>query len=182
MRISDVPSENHEYVDFVRTHIARAIKVHRGEKTSKDEACHALDIFLAAYPFIDTNTPEVIVQKISEAIDDLRGTKGWEEKARNLGGLQLVSYIKETNRSGRGQHRKQVEENGTMKMMGLLIHLLIKKTGSTSYIQNGKPNRTAIYRDIEILIREEGVSLKGIAKATFLEKMSRAMLAVHDLD
>lgn len=56
----------------------------------------------------------------------MRGTKGWEEKARNLGGLQLVNYIKETNRSGRGQHRKQDEENGTMKMMGLIVHLLIK--------------------------------------------------------
>ena len=137
MRISDVPEENFEYVDFVRTHLARAIKVYRGEKTSKDEPCHALDIFLASYPFIDTNTPEIIVQKISEAIDDLRGTKGWEEKARNLGGLQLVNYIKETNRSGRGQHRKQDEENGTMKMMGLIVHLLIKKSGSSSYIQNG---------------------------------------------
>ncbi|EOJ5577061.1 hypothetical protein ACSD2Y_003039, partial [Escherichia coli] len=144
--------------------------------------CHALDIFLASYPFIDTNTPEIIVQKISEAIDDLRGTKGWEEKARNLGGLQLVNYIKETNRSGRGQHRKQDEENGTMKMMGLIVHLLIKKSGSSSYIQNGKPNRTAIYRDIETLIKDEGISHKGIAKATFLEKISRALLAVHDLD
>lgn len=53
-------------------------------KTSKDEPCHALDIFLASYPFIDTNTPEIIVQKISEAIDDLRGTKGWEEKPETL--------------------------------------------------------------------------------------------------
>ncbi len=180
MRISDVPSENFEYVEFVRTSIARAIKVHRGVKTSKDEAWHALDVLLASYSFIDQDTPDIIVQKVSEAIDDLRGTKGWEDKARSLGGLQLVNYIKDTNRSGRGQHRKQDEENGTMKMMGVLIHLLIKKSGSSSYIQAGKPNCTAIHRDIEELIKAEGISPKGIAKATFLAKASQALSAIHD--
>lgn len=112
MRISDVPEENFEYVDFVRTHLARAIKVYRGEKTSKDEPCHALDIFLASYPFIDTNTPEIIVQKISEAIDDLRGTKGWEEKARNLGGLQLVNYIKEPTAADVGSIESRMRKTG----------------------------------------------------------------------
>lgn len=84
MRISDVPEENFEYVDFVRTHLARAIKVYRGEKTSKDEPCHALDIFLASYPFIDTNTPEIIVQKISEAIDDCVAPRAGKKKPETL--------------------------------------------------------------------------------------------------
>lgn len=180
MRLSDVPEEYSGYVDFVRTGLARAIKVHRGEKTSKDEACHSLDILLASYSYIEEDTPEIIIEKINEAIDDLRGTKGWEDKARNLGGLSLVKHIKETNRSGRGQHRKADEEKGTMKMMGILIHLLIKKSASSSYIQGGKPNRTAIYRDVEVLLKEMNISPKGIAKATFMEKMTQALASVQD--
>lgn len=182
MRISDVPDEHFEYVDFVRTGIARAIKVHRGEKTSKDEACHSLDILLASYSYVDEGTPEIIINKINEAIDDLRGTKGWEEKARNLGGLSLVNHIKETNRSGRGQHRKADEEKGTMKMMGVLIHLLVKKSKASAYVQRDKPNCTAIYRDIEALLKDMNISNKGIAKATFLEKMSQALSTVKDAD
>jgi hypothetical protein len=62
---------------------------------------------------------------------------GWEEKACNLCGLHLVNYIKETNRSGRRQHRKQDEEDGTMKMMGLLIQLLVKKTAHLHTLTQG---------------------------------------------
>ncbi|MCV5768439.1 hypothetical protein OFN22_33650, partial [Escherichia coli] len=76
------------------------------------------DIFLVSFPFIEAGTPEAIITAVTDAIDDLRGTKNWEEKALNLGGRRLVSHIKETSRSGRGQYRKLDEEQGNMKMMG----------------------------------------------------------------
>ena len=179
MRLSDVPPEHSDYVDLTRKSIARALKVHRDKKITTDEACNALDIFLAAFPFVEESTPEVIAQKVKEAIDDLRGTKGWEEKARNLGGLQLINYIKETNRSGRGQHRKQDEHEGTMKMMGVLIHLLVKKSGVSSYLNSGKPNISAIYSDVLELLESEGLSTKGISRAAFAAKAKQALLAMY---
>lgn len=100
MRIGDVPSEHFEYVDMVRKALAKALRIYRNEKTATDEACHALDVLLAAFLFTDPSTPEIIIQKIEEAIDDLRGTKGWEDKARKLGGLALIRHIKDTNKSG----------------------------------------------------------------------------------
>ena len=181
-RISDVPEEHFDYVDHTRREISRALKLHRDKKISTDEACNALDILLAAFPFIEESTPEIITQKVTEAIDDLRGTKGWEEKARNLGGLHLVNYIKDTNRSGRGQHRKQDEEDGTMKMMGVIIQLLVKKSGASSYINSGKPNVTAIYKDVLDLLECEGISKKGISRAAFAAKAKQALLAIHNLD
>jgi gamma-glutamyl phosphate reductase len=75
-RISDVPEEYYDYVDHTRRAIARALKVYRDKKISTDEACNALDILLAAFPFVEESTPEIITQKVTEAIDDLRGTKG----------------------------------------------------------------------------------------------------------
>ncbi|WP_314141010.1 hypothetical protein [Buttiauxella noackiae] len=182
MRISDVPPEHSDYVELTRRSIARALKVYMDKKIATDEACNALDILLAAFPFIEETTPEIITQKVREAIDDLRGTKGWEDKARSLGGLHLVNYIKDTNRSGRGQHRKQDEEAGTMKMMGVLIHLLVKKSGESSYINSGRPNVTAIYRDVEELLKLENISNKGISRAAFADKASQALSAIHDLD
>lgn len=127
MRIGDVPQDKFEQVESARTHIARAIRLHSGVKTSKDEPYRAGDIFLASFPFMEAGTPEAIIKAVTDTIDDLRGTKNWEEKALNLGGRDLVRYIKETSRSGRGQHRKLDEEQGNMKMMGLLVLLLVKK-------------------------------------------------------
>lgn len=182
MRISSVPPDLSDYVEVARRSIARALKVYRDKKTATDEPCNALDIFLATFPFLDNTTPEIITQKVNEAIDDLRGSKGWEDKAKVLGGLPLVNYIKETNRSGRGQHRKRDEEAGTMKMIGVLIHLLVKKAGASSYSHSGKPNIAAIYRDIEELLAEEKISKKGISRAAFADKSSQALLAMHNLD
>lgn len=161
MRIGDVPQDKFEQVESARTMIARAIWLHSGKKAGKDEPYRAGDIFLASFPFIEAGTPEAIITAVTDAIDDLRGTKNWEEKALNLGGRRLVSHIKETSRSGRGQYRKLDEEQGNMKMMGLLVLLLVKKSGTTAYIQDGEPNRSAIYRDVEALRRRKGYRQKG---------------------
>lgn len=184
MRIGDVPQDKFEQVESARTMIARAIWLHSGRKAGKDEPYRAGDIFLASFPFIEAGTPEAIITAVTDAIDDLRGTKNWEEKALNLGGRRLVSHIKETSRSGRGQYkyRKLDEEQGNMKMMGLLVLLLVKKSGTTAYIQDGEPNRSAIYRDVEALMKEKGISPKGIAKSTFMQKISAALLAVSQAD
>ncbi|EMQ9343617.1 hypothetical protein WI367_004304 [Escherichia coli] len=182
MKIGDVPQDKFEQVESARTMIARAIWLHSGKKAGKDEPYRAGDIFLASFPFIEAGTPEAIITAVTDAIDDLRGTKNWEEKALNLGGRRLVSHIKETSRSGRGQYRKLDEEQGNMKMMGLLVLLLVKKSGTTAYIQDGEPNRSAIYRDVEALMKEKGISPKGIAKSTFMQKISAALLAVSQAD
>lgn len=80
MRISDVPPEHSDYVDLTRKSIARALKVHRDKKITTDEACNALDILLAAFPFVEESTPEIIAQKVTEAIDDLRAQKDGKRK------------------------------------------------------------------------------------------------------
>jgi transposase-like protein len=94
-RISDVPEEYYDYVDHTRRAIARALKVYRDKKITTDEACNALDILLAAFPFVEESTPEIITQKVTEAIDDLRGTKGWDWplNSRQLVSLKLVIVL-----------------------------------------------------------------------------------------
>ena len=69
-----------------------------------------------------------------------------------------------------------------MKMMGLLIQLLVKKTGASSYINSGKPNVTAIYKDVIDLLESEGISKKGISRAAFAAKARQALLAIHSPD
>ena len=74
------------------------------------------------------------------------------------------------------------EEDGTMKMMGVIIQLLVKKSGASSYINSGKPNVTAIYKDVLDLLECEGISKKGISRAAFAAKAKQALLAIHNLD
>lgn len=80
MRIGDVPQDKFEQVESARTMIARAIWLHSGKKAGKDEPYRAGDIFLASFPFIEAGTPEAIITAVTDAIDDLRGTKNWKKK------------------------------------------------------------------------------------------------------
>lgn len=182
MRIGDVPSEHFEYVDMVRKALAKALRIYRNEKTATDEACHALDVLLAAFLFTDPSTPEIIIQKIEEAIDDLRGTKGWEDKARKLGGLALIRHIKDTNKSGRGLHRREDEAESTDKLMAMLIKLLAEKHGEKNggkYGTSAAPILIAIFNDIEQLAKNESIPMKGIGKSTFYKKVKASELALN---
>lgn len=181
MRMTDVPSGLKGHVDTIRRCIARAIEAYTGNKVNTNTPCLALDVLLAGYPFINESTPKVVTLRIEEAIDRVRGKELGKEKAEALGGIGLYNFIEETNKSGRGQHRKKDEDIGTLKMMGLLIKLITKKD-SKLLKASGEINTTELYKNIIKTIEDEKTNIKGVGKSTFFDKTRRAILSIHDLD
>ncbi|MBT0730763.1 hypothetical protein [Rosenbergiella nectarea] len=181
MGMTYVPKELKSHVDTIRYCISSAVSAYTSDKIKTTTPCLALDILLAGYPFINESTPKVVIFRIEEAINRVRGTEKGKERAEALGGIGLYNYIQETNKSGRGQHRKKDEDTGTLKMMGLLIKLLSEK--EKKYLkQSGGINITELYKDILNTTKIEKTNIKGIGNSTFFDKARRAIISIHDLD
>ena len=72
---------------------------------------------------------------------------------------------KKLRSNGRGQYRKDDEDNYSCKLIYLLIELL-KKYGKGNYSDN-----SVIYNDIVSFCNENEILLKGVKKATFYKKI-----------
>jgi len=181
-KIGEVPEDSREMVYSLRKAISRALKNHLNQHVSTDNDVDATLVFASAFLFIDESTPNTIVEKINNCINLISSTNQWESILYNLGGIALRAEGESRRKSGRGLHRKQDEDEANMKMIAVLIHLLIKKSGSSAYLHNGSPNISAIYRDIQILLKENSISDSGIKRAAFADKARRALLSLHDDD
>lgn len=174
-RISEVPKESIAFVDAARKAISRALENHLEVRIATDKAVDANLVFTAAYLFIEDSTPTVIVDRIKEAVDWISRANNWRETLYDLGGLALHDEVATYRKNGRGNHRKEDEQKGTLKMMGVLVKLLADKHPTHKYGTSSKPIISEIYRDVLILTESENISLKGIGKSTFANKASEAL-------
>ena len=97
-----------------------------------------------------------------------------------FGGRSLVDTMSSVRKTGRGQHRKTDEENGTLKMMGALIKLLASKHPTGKYGSIEKPTISEIYKDVVSLLEKEGVSIKGLGRSTFASKSKASLNSFYD--
>ncbi|HGY2753952.1 TPA: hypothetical protein ACNVS6_005365, partial [Klebsiella pneumoniae] len=120
----------------------------------------------AAYIFQREDiVPVEIKERIENALQQQVKNKGWGDILMMLGGNELYEIGKKLRSNGRGQYRKDDEDNYSCKLIYLLIELL-KKHGKVNYSDN-----SVIYNDIISFCNENEILLKGIKKATFYKKI-----------
>ncbi|MCH5780527.1 hypothetical protein MMA64_25990 [Salmonella enterica] len=123
-------------------------------------------VLTAAYIFQREDiVPVEIKERIENALQQQVKNKDWGDILMMLGGNELYEIGKKLRSNGRGQYRKDDEDNYSCKLIYLLIEL-IKKHGKVNYSDN-----SVIYNDIISFCNENEIPLKGIKKATFYKKI-----------
>lgn len=180
-KTKDLPSEISEEAQDIKKAISRNIKSLTEQYVTISQEIDADLVFGAAFTFINTEiTPEEVIERSKEAIAGYIHTNNWIDTMFAFGGRGLVDDITKIRKTGRGKHKKDDEESGTLKMMGLLIKLLAKKHPTDRYGTPEKPIISAIYSDVLDLIASEQGTTKGVGKSTFAAKARYAINAVHD--
>lgn len=157
-------------VHKLRSAIARNLQLLSGYKGSGSKnRAEANLVLAAAYIFQQENiVPPEVKERIDDALRQLVKNKDWANTLTTLGGGELYEVGKRLRNNGRGQYRKEDEDNNNWKLIALLVELLSV---------NGKANYTelsVIYNDIISLCKERNISLDGIKQATFYKKIKIA--------
>lgn len=126
-------------------------------------------VLTAAYIFQreDCIPPEV-KEKIYVALQQQLNNKDWGDIFLTLGGNELYEVGKSLKHNGRGQYRKEDEDNNNWKLIALLVELL-GEHGKASY-----KDLSVIYNDIISLCEFKGIKMNGIKKSTFYKKVKMA--------
>ncbi|ECG8625449.1 hypothetical protein AAD16_000715 [Salmonella enterica subsp. diarizonae] len=163
-------AEWHKQVGDLKRAIARNLQNNAkdGEiiSSSKNYAAHY--VFCAAYRFIKDDAPTKVKELAIDAIKKTTKEKGWEETLKKIGGDELYNIGKKLRHHKRGIHKRDDESRNNLKMIALLVELL-QKEGKANYKQP-----LNIYRDIESLCKSKKISLDGIGKSTFFNKLKEA--------
>ncbi|HEY0209513.1 hypothetical protein [Acerihabitans sp.] len=180
-KTKDLKEEMVEEVQDIKKTISRNIRSLNIQVSSVNDEMNSDLVFAATHDFMREGiTPEIIIEKGKEAVIAYSYSNDWQKYMMAFGGRPLVELVSQTRKSGRGQHRKSDEEQGTQKMMGLLIKLLAYKHPNGKYGTVQKPTISEIYKDILALAEKEQVSEKGIKRSAFHAKASLALKAIHD--
>ncbi|ENB0965775.1 hypothetical protein ABG797_000386 [Salmonella enterica] len=126
-------------------------------------------VLCAAYIYQDENTPKQVKEAINKAVIKMTNEKGWEKSLRDMGGDELYELGKKIRHHKRGLHKRDDEKRNDWKLIALLVELLQ---------EHGKPkykDKLNIYRDIEKLCHDKGISTDGIKKSTFFSKIKDAI-------
>lgn len=170
----DYDTENDELTDIQLKEVIRLRKaitrnlqlINEYKNISATQKVDANLVLTAAYIFQREDiVPVEIKERIENALQQQVKNKDWGEILMMLGGSELYEVGKKFKSNGRGQYRKDDEDNYSCKLISLLIELL-KKHGKASYGDN-----SVIYNDITSLCNEHGIPLEGIKKATFYKKI-----------
>lgn len=179
-RTKDIPADIAEEAADIRRAITRNLRSLERYITATNEIDADL-VFGAAYPFVDDGiTPKEIKDRAIEAISAFTYSNQWEKVMFAFGGRALVEDVAIIRKTGRGQHKKKDEENGSLKMIGILIKLLAKKSVGNRYGTSDSPIVSAIYRDVLEMAEEEGITTKGIGKSTFAAKAAAGINATKE--
>jgi len=180
-KLRELPEDIAEETSDIRKAIIRNIRSLDVRLSTVNEEVDADLVFAAAHDFMREGiTPEVIVQRGREALLSFLYRNDWEQFMFAFGGRSLVDTMSSLRKTGRGQHRKTDEENGTLKMMGALIKLLASKHPTGKYGSVQKPTISEIYKDVLSLLDAENVSTKGLGRSTFASKSKASLNSFYD--
>lgn len=180
-KMKDLPDDIAEETQDIRKAITRNLRSLNIRIATVNDELDADLVFAAALDYMREGiTPETIIRRGKDAISAYIYTNNWEDLMFAFGGRSLVETVSKVRKTGRGQHRKSDEENGTFKMLGLLIKLMAEKHPTGKYGTREKPTISEIYKDVLALIEKEQVTTKGIGKSTFSAKASQALMAIYD--
>ncbi|OTA15370.1 hypothetical protein Xvie_02870 [Xenorhabdus vietnamensis] len=188
--MTNIPEEYSENVRKVRSAIlsnVNSLSLFQDKRKHTSDVIDSDIVFGAAYQYMSLieNIPEVIASRIEQALDNIykehKKNGGWEEYIKVFGGRALVEKIALQNKKGQGQYRKNDEQKGTYKLIGLLILLLQEKSingcqPSDNYGSIGNPSKQHIYNDIKKLVKdmERPDFLVLVGRSTFFNKLSNA--------
>ncbi|MBD2800341.1 hypothetical protein ID854_07695 [Xenorhabdus sp. M] len=204
--VKDIPEEHSKNVDMLRRAIVNNVNaVNPLQDTKTNSAVDSDIVFGAAYPcmcLLEGFIPEVITSRIEQALNNIyiehRKNDEWKTYIKSFGGQELVQKIAMQNKKGQGQYRKDDEQKGTYKLIGLLVLLLQEKSingcqPSNNYGSIGKPNKKGIYEDIKVLV--DGMNedllannkmsknfLGGVGSSTFYDKLRDADYYLNESD
>ncbi|MEQ5128074.1 hypothetical protein ABN225_14850 [Providencia alcalifaciens] len=180
--VKDIPKDISPLVKEVRLYMKRCLNSLSGHykdiNVHPSTECYMELLLASSYRYINENTPEVIKNRITSSVEYFVYSNKWEDHIRAFGGDELLLIVSENRKTGRGAHRKEVEQNGTNKILGLTLKLLISK--SNKYGSPEKPKISEIYADILKVVEAEEATMTGLAKATFYNKVNSALQAIHD--
>lgn len=180
-KTADLPKEVAEEAQDIKKTISRNLRSAGFRVYSVTTEMEADLVFAACIDYINEEiTPPAIINKVKEAVSEFVYTNEWEKYMFAFGGRTLLEDVAKIRKTGRGQHRKVDEENGTLKMMGLLIKLLADKHPTKKYGSRENPTISEIYKDICMLIELEKATTKGIGKSTFSAKAAAALQSIHN--
>jgi hypothetical protein len=180
-KLKELPDDIAEETSDIRKAITRNIRSLDVRLHTVNDEVDADLVFAAAHDFMREGiTPEVILQRGREALLSFLYRNDWEQCMFAFGGRSLVDTMSSVRKTGRGQHRKTDEENGTLKMMGALIKLLASKHPTGKYGSVEKPTISEIYKDVVSLLEKEGVSIKGLGRSTFASKSKASLNSFYD--
>jgi hypothetical protein len=177
----DIPKRFEDEIKDVRKAMIRNIRAVAEKYTTTNSDLPSDLVFGAAFQFINQEiTPESIIKRATEAIENLAYTNSWESTIYCLGGRQLVEECRLLRKSGRGRHRKDDERKNTEKLLGLLISLLAEKHPNGKYGSADSPSIGEIYADIIKLADTRKINITGVGKSTFYEKIRRSLVVLID--
>ncbi|EKK8771015.1 hypothetical protein PPR85_004671, partial [Salmonella enterica] len=167
---NDLSSEELKEVHKLRAAITRNLQLlDEYKNVSAKMRVEASLVLTAAYIFQREDCiPFEVKERIHNALQQQVQRKGWDDILMKLGGVELYDVGKSLKHNGRGQYRKEDEDNNNWKLIALLIELL-GEHGKASY-----KDLSVIYNDIISLCESRGISLEGIKKATFYKKIKMA--------
>ncbi|WP_445441604.1 hypothetical protein [Citrobacter freundii] len=170
----DYDTENDELTEIQLKEVLRLRKaitrnlqlINEYKNISATQKVEANLLLTAAYIFQREDiVPIEIKERINNALQQQVKDKDWGDTLMMLGGSELYEVGKKLRSNGRGQYRKEDEDDNSCKLISLLIELL-KKHGKASYGDN-----SVIYNDIVSFCNEHEISLAGVKKATFYKKL-----------
>lgn len=169
----DYDTENDELTDIQLKEVIRLRKaitrnlqlINEYKNISATQKVEANLVLTAAYIFQREDiVPPEIKERIENALQQQVKNKDWGDILMMLGGSELYEVGKKLRSNGRGQYRKEDEDNNSCKLISLLIELL-KKHGKASYGDN-----SVIYNDIISFVMSMKFHWKGLRKPRFIKK------------
>ncbi|WOJ03422.1 hypothetical protein [Citrobacter koseri] len=175
LKTAEIPEEKLKTYNIYYRHISKWMQSSELFNGGNAAAQPADYMFAMAYPMIDDDiTPDPIKKRCLEAVASISVRKNGKEHLFRMGGEELYDLGVEFSRNRRGMHRKNDEQDNTIKLVGLLTKLLAKKV-SHSYVNDGRPVISTIYADMVKLANEENISLRGMSKSTVYKKISDSL-------
>lgn len=179
--VKSIPEELKPYLTETRLYMRRNLNTlsHIDNRTfTPTTECNSSLILASAYRYTNEKTPDAIKDAVRKAVETFIYSNKWEDYINAFGGNELLRFVRNTRRTGRGEHKKSAEMEGTNKTMGLLVKLLASK--SERYGTQVNPKLSEIYNDILKIVDSENLTTKGIARPTFYKKIKLALEAIHD--